>query len=73
MLTGQAAKCSRFDKVYDREGTIKLLRLFLDHPMVSKIFFNDDKLQHALGGRVRSMIDHDDHIHIEIWKWSLWA
>lgn len=73
MMSGQAARCSRFDKVYDREATIRLLRLFLQHPMVSKIFFNDGKVQHALGGQVRSMIGHDDHIHIEIWKWSLWV
>lgn len=65
-LVGQAARVSRFDASYDRDATIKLLCLFLDHPMVSKIFFNDDKVQSALGGRVRSMRGHDDHIHIEI-------
>jgi murein endopeptidase len=73
MMTGQAARGSRFDKVYDREATIKLLRLFLGHSMVSKIFFNDGKVQQALGGRVRSWAGHDDHIHIEIWKWSIWT
>jgi hypothetical protein len=36
--------------------------------MVSKVFFNDDKVQQVLGGRVRSMRGHDDHIHIEIWE-----
>jgi len=65
-LTGQAARVSRFDLIYDREATTKLLHLFLEHPMVSKVFFNDDKVQQALGGRVRSMRGHDDHIHIEI-------
>ncbi|MBB3121890.1 penicillin-insensitive murein endopeptidase [Pseudoduganella violacea] len=65
-LTGEAARCSRFDvKVYDREATIKLICLFLQHPMVSKVFFNDDKVQQACG-RVRSLKGHDDHIHIEI-------
>jgi murein endopeptidase len=66
-MTGQAARVSRFDAAYDRDATIKLLGLFLGHPMVSKVFFNDDKVQQALGGRVRSMRGHDDHIHIEIW------
>lgn len=65
-LTGQSARVSRFDTIYDREATIKLLHLFLEHPMVGKVFFNDDKVQQALGGRVRSMQGHDDHIHIEI-------
>jgi murein endopeptidase len=69
-MTGQAARVSRFDAAYDRDATIKLLGLFLGHPMVSKIFFNDDKVQQALGGRVRSMRGHDDHIHIEIWERS---
>jgi murein endopeptidase len=65
-MTGQAARVSRFDAAYDRDATIRLLGLFLGHPMVSKVFFNDDKVQQALGGRVRSMRGHDDHIHIEI-------
>jgi hypothetical protein len=73
MMTGQAARCSRFDAVYDRDATVKPLHLFLRHPMVSKIFFNDDKVQIACGGKVRSLRGHDDHIHIEIWKWNLWT
>ena len=64
-MTGQAARCSYFDPVYDRVATIKLLGLFLQHPMVTKVFFNDDKVQQALA-RVRSMDGHNDHIHIEI-------
>lgn len=64
-LVGQAARVSRFDAVYDREATIKLIRLFVQHPMVAKIFFNDDKVQQAIG-RVRSLIGHDDHMHVEI-------
>jgi murein endopeptidase len=66
-MVGLAARVSRFDAAYDREATIKLLRLFVQHPMVTKIFFNDDKVQQAIGGgRVRSWNGHDDHIHIEI-------
>lgn len=64
-LAGQAARVSRFDPIYDREATIKLIRLFAQHPMVTKVFFNDDKVQQVLG-RVRSLRGHDDHFHIEI-------
>ncbi|MYN07167.1 penicillin-insensitive murein endopeptidase [Pseudoduganella aquatica] len=65
-LTGQAARVSRFDDVYDCEQTIKLIRLFVEHPMVKVVYFNDDKVQQALGGRVRSLIGHDDHFHAKI-------
>jgi penicillin-insensitive murein DD-endopeptidase len=67
-MTGQEASCSRFDtKIYDREATIKLLRLFAQHPQVTKIYFNDDVVQQAIGaGRVRSWDGHNDHIHIEV-------
>lgn len=66
-LTGQAARVSRFDDVYDRDATIKLIRLFLQHPVVTKVFFNDASIQKEIGGgRVRFLIGHDDHLHIEI-------
>lgn len=66
-LVGQAARCSRFDAVYDCDATIKLVRLFLKYPTVKLVYFNCDKVQQACGpGRVRSLIDHDDHLHIEI-------
>ncbi len=32
------------------------------------VYFNDDKVQQAVGGRVRSMFGHDDHFHLEIWE-----
>jgi len=69
-LVGQAARCSRFDeKTYDRAATIKLVQLFLRHPMVRVIYFNDEKVQHACGhGRVKYWPDHDDHLHIAIWE-----
>jgi murein endopeptidase len=67
-MVGQAARCSYMDKaVYDREATIKLVRLFLQHPMVRLIYFNDEKVQQATGGRVKYWPDHNDHLHIEIW------
>lgn len=65
-LIGQAARVSRFDKVYDQDATIKLIRLFVQHPMVKVVFFHDDKVQQALGSRVRSLKGHDDHFHVAI-------
>jgi len=65
-LTGQAARVSRFDAIYDRDATIKLVRLFLQRPLVVKIFFNDDQVQHICGSRVQYSKDHDDHLHVEI-------
>jgi murein endopeptidase len=65
-LVGQEARASRFDAFYDPDATIKLIRLFVLHPMVKVVFFNDDTVQQALGGRVRSMKGHDDHFHAEI-------
>jgi murein endopeptidase len=67
-MVGQAARCSRFDPSYDRDATIKLVNLFLQHPASKLIYFNDDKVQQACGGRVRSWPMHDDHLHIEIWE-----
>ena len=64
-MTGQAARCSYKDPTYDRAATIKLLRLFLQHPMVTKVFFNDDEMTKALA-RVGYMTGHDDHIHVKI-------
>lgn len=67
-LTGQGARVSRFDKkIYDRDATIALIRLFAEHPSVTVIYFNDDKVQEAIGGGiVRSLPSHDDHFHVEI-------
>ncbi|UGQ45578.1 penicillin-insensitive murein endopeptidase [Massilia endophytica] len=67
-MIGQAARVSLNDAVYDRTATTKLIRLFVDHPMVRIVYFNDDKVQHALGSRVRSWPGHDDHFHVEIWE-----
>ena len=67
MVTGQAARCSRFDKVYDREATLRLLCLFAEHPVVNLIYFNDDLIQQAIGGGiVTSSPGHDDHFHVQI-------
>jgi hypothetical protein len=67
-MVGQGARCSYMDKaVYDYDATLKLVRLFLQHPMVRLIYFNDEKVRQATGGRVKYWPDHNDHLHIEIW------
>ncbi|MBQ5939816.1 penicillin-insensitive murein endopeptidase [Massilia sp. AB1] len=68
-LTGQAARCSFHDKaLYDRAATINLIQLFVEHPWVKLVFFNDPEVQMALGGRVRSCPGHNDHFHVELLK-----
>ena len=67
-LTGQEARCSYQDKaVYDQEATIKLIRLFIQHPWVKLVYFNDPGVQKALGSQVTSYAGHDDHFHVELW------
>lgn len=66
-MVGQAARCSRFDKSYDRDATLRLICLFADHPVVNLIYFNDDVIQQAIGGGiVTSYPGHDDHFHLQI-------
>jgi penicillin-insensitive murein endopeptidase len=64
-MTGQAARCLYKDKaIYDREATIKVVRLFLRHPLVKLIYFNDKELREAAGPRVLPWPHHDDHLHV---------
>lgn len=66
-LSGQSANLTRFDAAYDCEATTKLIGLFAAHPMVKVIYFNDDKVQQAIGGgRVKSLRWHDDHFHVDL-------
>lgn len=65
-LTGQAARVSCHDAVYDRGATIKLIRLFIQNPWVKLVYFSDGEVQKALGGQVRSCAGHDDHFHVEL-------
>lgn len=69
-LTGQAARCSFQDRaIYDREATTNLIRLFVQHPWVKIVFFNDEAVQNALGhSRVKTVINHNDHFHVELWE-----
>lgn len=65
-LTGPTARVSYRDAVYDQAATIKLLRLFAQHPETKKIYFNDAEVQKAVGARVTSCAGHNDHFHIEL-------
>ncbi len=66
-MVGQAARCSRFDEIYDRDATLRLICIFAEHPMVNLIYFNDDVIQDAIGGSiVTSCQGHDDHFHVQI-------
>ena len=66
-MTGQAARCSYQDKaLYDCAATIKLIRLFVQHPWVRLVYFNDPEVQKAIG-RVSSCLGHNDHFHVELW------
>ena len=67
-MTGQAARCSYQDKEYDLEATINLICLFVEHPRIKVVYFNDERVQKALGGgRVKSLLGHNNHFHAELW------
>lgn len=67
-MTGQAARCSYQNSAeYDREATITLIRLFVQHPWVRLVYFNDAAVQKALGAHVTSCAGHNDHFHVELW------
>lgn len=66
-VTGPDARVSYCDPHYDLNATIALLSLFARHPETRVIFFNDVRVQKAIGGgRVRTIIGHNDHFHVEI-------
>lgn len=67
-LVGQAARCSYRDAIYDQVATIKLVSLFLRHPLVKLICFNDAKVREVCGSLVKPWRDHDDHLHIGLWE-----
>jgi len=67
-MTGQGARCTFRDKEYDLDATIDLIRLFVEHPRIKIAYFNDGRVQKALGGaRVKSLIGHNNHFHVELW------
>jgi penicillin-insensitive murein endopeptidase len=69
-MTGQTARCSfRDNAVYDREATIKLVRLFLQHRLVKVIYFNDKDMRTLVGSpRMTPWPGHDDHLHVGLWE-----
>ena len=69
-MTGQAARCSYKDQaIYDRAATVKLARLFLQHPLVKVIYFNDKELRMIVGSpRMLPWPKHDDHLHVGLWE-----
>jgi murein endopeptidase len=66
-VTGPNARVAYWDAHYDLEATIALLTLFARHPETRVIYFNDKRVQKAIGGgRVTTVIGHNDHFHVEI-------
>lgn len=66
-ITGQAARCNYKDKEYDLQATLKLICLFVEHPMIKIVYFNDERVQSAIGGgRVKSLAGHNNHFHAEL-------
>jgi murein endopeptidase len=67
-MTGQAARCSYQDNaVYDCAATIRLITLFVRHPWVRLVYFNDPEVKKAVGAPVKYCFGHDDHFHVELW------
>jgi penicillin-insensitive murein endopeptidase len=68
-MTGPAAHCSYQDKaVYDCAATIRLITLFVRHPWVRLVYFNDPEVKKAVGAPVKFCVGHNDHFHVELWR-----
>lgn len=51
----------------NRLGPPRLIRLFVEHPRIKIAYFNDERVQKALGSaRVKSLMGHN-HFHVEPW------
>ncbi|WP_158206824.1 penicillin-insensitive murein endopeptidase [Pseudoduganella flava] len=63
-LRKDGANCAvtRFMAEYDRDGTEKLIGLFMSLSAVELIYFNDLAIPH-----VRRASNHDDHFHVKLW------
>ena len=66
-LTGQGARVSYHDAVYDQAATIRLIALFVQHPWVRLVYFNDPEVKKAVGAPVKYCLGHNDHFHVELW------
>ena len=51
------------NKQYDFAATKKLIELFLAHPAVTRIYFNDSRIKGAI-----SRSQHNNHFHVEVAK-----
>lgn len=58
---GKQLAAKYFDPQYDRDATANLIAIFLAHPSVRTILFNDSMI---LG--VKPWVDHDDHFHVDV-------
>lgn len=58
---GRHAGVKYFESGYDRDATAKLIRLFTQHPFVTKVYFNDRRIP-----GVFPLDSHDNHFHVEI-------
>lgn len=60
-LDGKRAGVKWTQAEYDRSATARLISMFISHPLVNKVFFNDSKLP-----GVFPLQRHDDHFHVEV-------
>lgn len=58
---GRELPCNRLEAQYDSAATGKLIALFMRHPFVKRVFFNDSAIAH-----VRPLAGHDGHFHVEL-------
>jgi murein endopeptidase len=57
---GRRQPCNWRSQDYDRDATAKLIALFVRHPSVKRVLFNDKSIT-----GVRPAPRHDDHFHVE--------
>jgi murein endopeptidase len=61
-IDGQQLRVSRFEHdQYDHTATAKLIAIFLSHPSVKQVLFNDPDIH-----GVTPWEGHDDHFHVDI-------
>lgn len=57
---GRRLPCHWRSQDYDQEATAKLIALFLNHPSVRRVLFNDTSIR-----GVQPRVRHDDHFHVD--------
>ncbi len=60
---------------YNRQATIELARMFADTGKLQIIFYNDQQVINALGGKMKYWPNHANHFHVRIntAKLATWA